>query len=297
VDDGTNGDAQTPRVSLVLPTFNRADALRDTLPFTLAVEGVDEIVIVDDASSDGTPELLSAIEDPRVRVVRHERRLGQAAVRNRGVAETSGDWVVFGEDDCRLPSDYVRSMLHDAAAHRADLVGAPWILAPDRPVEQAVAEARSNPVETIVLDQVSRFPARVMVTPFIPAPALVHRRVFARVSFDVGYRGNAFREESAFFVEAVRAGFVCILTPSTYSYQTARWPGGAWRTARWIYELWSMRNNARFLRRNGRWLYEQGLMARPVAAQLRFVAWRLRYLAGLYARRAGGWTLRKLGLK
>jgi glycosyltransferase involved in cell wall biosynthesis len=296
VDDGTNGDTQTPRVSLVLPTFNRADALRDTLPFTLAVEGVDEVLIVDDASSDGTAALLSAIEDPRVRVVRHERRLGQPAVRNRGVAETSGDWVVFGEDDCRLPPDYVRSMLLDAGPHRADLVGAPWINTHGQPLEHALAEARSHPVETVALDQVSGFPERVTVTPFIPALALVHRRVFDRVAFDVAYRGNAFREESDFFVEAVRAGFVCILTPRTYSYQVARWPGGA-RGAQWRHELWSMRNNARFLWRNGRWLHERGLLGNPVVAQLRFVAARLRYLASWYGRRAGGWTLRRLGLR
>jgi GT2 family glycosyltransferase len=285
-----------PRVSLVLPTFNRREALRDTLPFTLAVEGVDEVVIVDDGSSDGTCEFLSTIADPRLRVVRHERRLGQPTCRNRGVAETNGDWVVFGEDDCRLPPDYVGSMLADADRHRADLVGAPWILTHGSPVEQAVAAARSHAVDSIRLDQVSRFPARVIFTPFIPALALVRRRVFDRVEFDSGYRGNAFREESAFFVEAVRAGFACILTPHTYSYQVARWPSGAHST-RWRYELWSIRNNARFLARNGRWLHRQGLMGEPLVAQMRFVAWRLTYLVSWYGRPVAGRVLRRLRLR
>jgi GT2 family glycosyltransferase len=284
-------------VTMVLPTFNRLPALRDTVPYLLAVRGVDEIVAVDDGSSDGSAEWLEQLDDPRVRVVRHAERRGLPTVRNRGMQEARGDWVVFGEDDCRFPPDYVEVLLEDAQAYGADIVGAPWILTQDRTLEETraayLAQAGDHAVE---FDQVMRFPSEPVVTPYLPALVLVHRRVFERVSYDEEYRGNAFREESDFFVAAARAGFTCVLTPRTQSWQTQRWPGGA-HMPRWRYELWSVRNTARFLRKHGTWLHQQGLLDDPRAVWLRFTARRARHLVDWYGRPLAGRALRRAGLK
>ena len=68
-----------------------------------------------------------------------------------------------------------------------------------------------------------------------------------------------------------------VLTPATYSYQMRRWTGGH-EMPRLVYELWVLRNNARFLRKHGRWLHAQGLAARPSVTMLRFVGGRARML-------------------
>jgi O-antigen biosynthesis protein len=90
-------------VSLIVATHERVAALQETLPSLLAVAGVEELVFVDDGSTDGTADLLRAIPDARVRVVLQPRRLGLLAARNRGLVESTGEWIVFGEDDVRFP--------------------------------------------------------------------------------------------------------------------------------------------------------------------------------------------------
>jgi glycosyltransferase involved in cell wall biosynthesis len=281
---------------MVLPTYNRLPALQDTLPFLLEVRGVDEIVVVDDASVDGSAEWLEGLGDPRVRVVRHPERRGQPAVRNRGFAEARHDWVVFAEDDCRFPPDYVEILLEEAGVLDADVVGAPWIFTDGRSLEEARAAHVARATDDIVFDQVMRFPSRTLVTPFLPALVLVHRRVFDRLRYDERYGGNAFREESDYYIAAARAGFRCVLTPRTQSWQTQRWPGGA-HMARWRYELWSVRNTGRFLRKHGAWLHERGLLDRPAGVLLRFAARRARHLVDWYGRPVAGRALRRAGLK
>jgi hypothetical protein len=98
----------------------------------------------------------------------------------------------------------VTVLLQAAATHRAQIVGAPFLLVleGEDALPGAIADARAYAVDSIGLDQVETFPTRVLRTPFIPAPALVHRSVVdAGIRFDEGYRGNAYREDTAFFCE------------------------------------------------------------------------------------------------
>lgn len=89
-----------PLVSVVLPTRNRAELLRRSLGSVLAQTHRDfELIVVDDASDDGTPALLAALSDPRVRVLRRERNAGAAAARNAGIALARGELLAFQDDD------------------------------------------------------------------------------------------------------------------------------------------------------------------------------------------------------
>jgi glycosyltransferase involved in cell wall biosynthesis len=89
-----------PRVSVVVPTRNRRELLLRTLGSVLAQEGVElSVVVVDEASSDGTGAALAALDDPRVSVVRHETARGVAAARNAGLEAVATEWVAFVDDD------------------------------------------------------------------------------------------------------------------------------------------------------------------------------------------------------
>jgi glycosyltransferase involved in cell wall biosynthesis len=282
---GTEGDAtilgRMPGVSLIVPTYERLAGLEDTLPSLLAADGIDEVLFIDDGSTDGTEQFLRGLSDPRVRIIVHERRMGLPAARNHGLAESTGDWIVFGEDDVRFPRDYVPVLLEEAAAHDAQIVGAPFLLVPggDDAFPSVIAAARAGAVQKITLDQLETFPAGVLRTPFLSARALVHRSVIdAGIRFDEGYRGNAYREETTFFVDAVRRGFTAILTPRTVNYQVGAWHGGVHTTRYLVYEFWTIRNNWRFLARHGRWLQRHGLMGSPLWTGTRFMLDRARRL-------------------
>ena len=64
----------TPRrcLSVVVPCYNEVATVRELLERVLASPWVAEIVVVDDGSTDGTRDLLEAVDDPRVRIIFHE---------------------------------------------------------------------------------------------------------------------------------------------------------------------------------------------------------------------------------
>ena len=89
-----------PLVSVVMPAYNAEPYLADALDSALAQTHRQlEIIVVDDGSTDGTPDVLARYADePRVRAVRQENA-GPAAARNRGLAEAQGQYVAFLDAD------------------------------------------------------------------------------------------------------------------------------------------------------------------------------------------------------
>ena len=90
------------RRSLIPPTHNRAGWLKDTIESAKRAASSSEIIVVDDASTDGTPEVCRAIEG--IRYIRLEQNVGVSAARNVAVQESACDLVAFlDDDDLRLP--------------------------------------------------------------------------------------------------------------------------------------------------------------------------------------------------
>ncbi len=100
------GQAPAPRVSVVIPTRNRAAYLRETLDSVFAQSFADfEVIVVDDGSDDGTRDLLRSLGDGgRTRCVLAEHG-GAATARNLGVAAARGDLLALLDDDDLWPPD------------------------------------------------------------------------------------------------------------------------------------------------------------------------------------------------
>jgi glycosyltransferase involved in cell wall biosynthesis len=262
-----------PEISAVIPTYNRAAALRRNFPDVLALEGVGEIVVVVDGSTDETPRLLAGFDDQRVRVITHAERRGSQAARKTGVAAARGEWLLMLDDDCGAFPEFAAALLDAAGRCGADIVAAPWLhLDPDADPREAYTRARATPTPWIGLStSPSAFPARDLETPFLPGNVLIHRRVFDRVSYDEGLTRNAWREETSFYLDACAAGFRCVMTPDTASFQQDQWQGGQ-RLPRAAYEFHALRNNWRFLRRHEHDLRNRGEIRSASRAELRF-AW------------------------
>ena len=113
-------------LSVVVPVYNRAKLLPLTLASLLAqTQPADEILVVDDGSSDGSAAIAEAFGPP-VRVIRQVNQ-GPAAARNRGLAEARGEWVhFFDSDDLALP-DLHANQLRLLEASGADVAYAPWL--------------------------------------------------------------------------------------------------------------------------------------------------------------------------
>lgn len=90
-----------PRFSVVIPTYNRATSVAQTLASVFAQTLTDiEVIVVDDGSSDDTLAALARIDDPRLVVVA-QQNAGPAAARNHGVRRARGDYVAFLDSDDR----------------------------------------------------------------------------------------------------------------------------------------------------------------------------------------------------
>ena len=92
---------EQPKISVVLPTFNRAHLTREAAASVLSQSFNNiELIIVDDGSTEEVAASLTAIlEDPRVKLVRHPENKGVAAARNSGASLARGDYIAFIDSD------------------------------------------------------------------------------------------------------------------------------------------------------------------------------------------------------
>lgn len=99
-----------PRVSVVVPVYNRAELLGRAIRSVFAQTFSDfELIVVDDGSTDNLARALEQCRDPRRRLLRHDRNRGVAAARNSGVHDARGAYVAFlDSDDEWLPEMLAR---------------------------------------------------------------------------------------------------------------------------------------------------------------------------------------------
>lgn len=89
-----------PKVSIIIPTHNRAQDLKKCLESVLAQTYQDfEIIVVDDASEDNTSTVISALADQRIKYICREKKGGAAAARNTGIGASKAEFVAFQDDD------------------------------------------------------------------------------------------------------------------------------------------------------------------------------------------------------
>jgi glycosyltransferase involved in cell wall biosynthesis len=95
----------TPDISVVLATFDRRHSLPRAVASVLAQDDVRfELIVVDDASRDGTADYLATLCDPRIRAITAERNGGPSAARNLGLKAARAGIVAFlDSDDAYLP--------------------------------------------------------------------------------------------------------------------------------------------------------------------------------------------------
>jgi glycosyltransferase involved in cell wall biosynthesis len=94
-----------PRVSVVIPTYNRAEKVQSAIESALAQTFADlEVIVVDDGSSDGTEHVLGKAFGDRIRYY-FQPNQGVSVARNRGIEEARGEWIAFLDSDDQWEND------------------------------------------------------------------------------------------------------------------------------------------------------------------------------------------------
>jgi glycosyltransferase involved in cell wall biosynthesis len=89
-----------PRVSVIIPTFNRVDLLKRALKSVLFQSFSDfEVIVIDDASTDSTKDYLETLEDHRLVVLSLPENSGVSAARNAGIKIARGDYIALLDSD------------------------------------------------------------------------------------------------------------------------------------------------------------------------------------------------------
>lgn len=89
-----------PLVSVIIPAYNASATIKRALD-SVAIQDYPqiEIVVIDDCSKDATAELVGAYGDPRIRLLRNARNLGECGAMNEGIAAAKGEYIAFLDAD------------------------------------------------------------------------------------------------------------------------------------------------------------------------------------------------------
>ena len=124
------------RLTVVIPAYNERATVEEIVSRVRAVGLADEIVLVDDGSTDGTRELLArmAKTDPALRILFHERNRGKGAAVATGIQAAQGDLILIQDADLEYDPREYPVLLKPIEEGRADVVfGSRFLGAPRRP--------------------------------------------------------------------------------------------------------------------------------------------------------------------
>jgi glycosyltransferase involved in cell wall biosynthesis len=100
------------KVSVIIPTYNRAYLVKRAIDSVTKQTFQDiEIIIVDDASTDNTENIIKTLNDKRILYIKHKERKGASAARNTGIENAQGEYIAFlDSDDEWLPQKLAKQL-------------------------------------------------------------------------------------------------------------------------------------------------------------------------------------------
>jgi glycosyltransferase involved in cell wall biosynthesis len=216
-------------ISLVVPTRNRGYALKQVAESWYAQPAVSEIVIVDDAGTDGTSQIVEEIAQrfPGVstKVLRNPERKGAAFCRLEGVKAAENEIILFCDDDDFLGPDYAGVLRRKLQKSGASIVaGRHFYRLRGEAVEDAIRRFenglfRQRPFDRLRfrLNSDARMQDDVEL-PFTHGIFMARRSLLLHYGIDPFYgRGNGFREETDFQMQAYLDGHRIVMTNGAHA--------------------------------------------------------------------------------
>ena len=113
-----------PHISIIMPAYNEASKIKNTLENIYSIEEIDEIIVVDDGSSDNTSEIVSSIESKKIKIFKLEKNKGKGYALNYGlnIAMENADIIGFLDADLGSSSKEVKKLIDSILNNEADVI-------------------------------------------------------------------------------------------------------------------------------------------------------------------------------
>lgn len=107
-----NNNLALPRVSIIIPTYNRSNSINSCIDSLLQQTYSDfELIVCDDCSTDDTVLKVESYDDRRIRIIKHKINGGPAAARNSAILQAVGSIIFFVDDDVTTPANWLATGL------------------------------------------------------------------------------------------------------------------------------------------------------------------------------------------
>jgi len=225
-----------PQVSIVMTTFNSAATLEACLNSVAAVDYAPlEVVIADNASTDGTREILGRFA-PRFRIICNDGNRGFAAAQNQAIRESHGEWVLSLNPDILLSPNFVSELMAAAEAKPSvgSLAGKLLRWAPGQPEERTrvvdsagiwfARNLRHFDRGAEELDR-GQYDELAYVFGATGAAAMYRRRMIDDISINQEFFDEdffAYREDADLSWRAQLMGWECLYVPAAVAWHVRR---------------------------------------------------------------------------
>jgi glycosyltransferase involved in cell wall biosynthesis len=200
--------------SIIIPTYNRAAFIKQAVDSVIMQTCKDwELLIIDDASTDHTLELLAAYSDPRIRIIKNVVNLERSASRNKGIEAATGEYICFLDSD-----DYYFASHLEILKGKIELLNHPCALLH---TDVSVRDTEGHELRQInyTYSSIRSKPEWVLSNHIQPNAVAIHHRILKEFRFDTALSVN----EDVYLFAQIAAVFPVIHIPAL--------------TVAWVYHL------------------------------------------------------------
>ncbi len=254
------------KVSIIIPSYDRPNTLRQVIDSYLCQEGVEELIVIDDGSpkdySETNQYIKNRLRDTHITYNYHknDRNMGAGYCRNLGISLANGNYILWGEDDAFLSEGYLRTLIAKIS-DKAIMCGCiyygivPWMQ--DNILQNLIKDQQNSDKPVFDMKLFEGYYRKVVnkdiEVPFAHALILVPKDAYAGIKYFEHYRINGYREESDAQVQMVKNGFRIIFTSDTECYHfpsSETESGGQHKSGLIKQELYKIINTAIFYDRH-----------------------------------------------
>jgi len=254
-----NGD-----VSVIIPTYNRAHLISQTIP-TYFQDNVCEVIVIDDNSTDNTSEVVKKLQFviPQIKYIKSEIKIRQTGAKNIGLLNAKGKYIYFGDDDSILKNGSISHLLRTSADFPNSIIAVRHIYMNENDKIDNILKDDNNELKfTDIYNpanlklNISALLPNVVQIPFCQACFLIPSSIIGETKFNEFFIGTCYREETDFIMQIAVKGHSIYLDNFSLQINLPRSvASGGVRSVNFIYRHFSeIINEYVFYKRNRKYL-------------------------------------------